>query len=216
MPRCARWSRRALDDIARRGDEAVREMSIRFDQLGPRGLPADRGRDRGLPRRSSATQDLDDIRFAQAQIRSFAEAQKAALQDVEVETLPGVVLGHRNIPVGSIGCYVPGGKYPMVASAHMSVVTAKVAGVPRIATCAPPYRGQAGRGDRRRPAPRRRRRDLLPRRHPGGRRDGARHREHRARRHAGRARQRLCRRGQAPAVRPGRDRPVRRARPRPW
>src|SRR5205085_8972533 len=87
-------------------------------------------------------QALEDIRFAQAQIRRFAQAQRAALRDVEVETLPGVVLGHRNIPVSSVGCYVPGGKYPLVASAHMSVVTAKVAGVPRIVTAAPPYQGR--------------------------------------------------------------------------
>ena len=165
---------------------------------------------------SSPTQDLDDIRFAQAQIRNFAQIQRASLQDVEVETLPGVILGHRHIPVGAVGCYVPGGQYPMVASAHMSVVTAKVAGVPRIATCAPPYQGRpaaaivaaqhlAGADE-----------IYVPGRHPGGRRDGARHRLDRAGRHAGRAGQRLRRRGQAPAVRPGRHRPVRRARPRPW
>src|SRR5207253_3473422 len=86
--------------------------------------------------------DLEDIRFAQAQVRNFAEHQRAAMRDVEVETLPGVVLGHKNSPVSSVGCYVPGGKYPMVASAHMSVVTAKVAGVPRIVTAAPPYQGR--------------------------------------------------------------------------
>ena len=86
--------------------------------------------------------DLDDIRFAQAQVRNFAQHQRAALKDIEVETLPGVVLGHKNIPVNSVGCYVPGGKYPMVASAHMSIITAKVAGVARIVTCAPPYQGK--------------------------------------------------------------------------
>ena len=86
--------------------------------------------------------DLDDIRFAQAQVRGFAQHQRAALKDIEVETLPGVVLGHKNIPVNSVGCYVPGGKYPMVASAHMSIITAKVAGVARIVTCAPPYQGK--------------------------------------------------------------------------
>ena len=85
--------------------------------------------------------DLDDIRFAQEQVRNFAQHQKAALKDIEVETVPGVVLGHKNIPVDSVGCYVPGGKYPMVASAHMSVVTAKVAGVPRIVASAPPQEG---------------------------------------------------------------------------
>ena len=86
---------------------------------------------------------IADIKFAQAQVRNFAEIQKAALQDVEVETLPGVVLGHKNIPVNSVGCYVPGGKYPLVASAHMSVVTAKVAGVERVIACAPPFQGEA-------------------------------------------------------------------------
>jgi sulfopropanediol 3-dehydrogenase len=131
----------ALADIERRGDAAVREMSARFDQW--------ERDDFGLSASEIETclgelseQELDDIRFAQAQIRNFAEIQRASLQDVEVETLPGVVLGHRHIPVGAVGCYVPGGQYPMVASAHMSVLTAKVAGVPRIATCAPPYRGR--------------------------------------------------------------------------
>ena len=85
--------------------------------------------------------DLDDIKFAQAQVRNFAQKQKETMHDLEVETLPGVVLGHRHIPVNSIGCYVPGGRYPMVASAHMSIVTAKVAGVKRIIACAPPFKG---------------------------------------------------------------------------
>src|SRR5204862_2739693 len=89
-----------------------------------------------------ARRDLDDIRFAQAQVRNFAQKQKDTLKDLEVETLPGVVLGHRHIPVNSIGCYVPGGRYPMVASAHMSIVTARVAGVKRIAACALPFRGE--------------------------------------------------------------------------
>jgi sulfopropanediol 3-dehydrogenase len=130
-----------LADIAARGDAAVREYSVKFD-----------GWDRADYRLTDAEiracldqltgQDLEDIRFAQAQVRNFAEHQKAALQDIEVETLPGVVLGHKNIPVNSVGCYVPGGKYPLLASAHMSVVTAKVAGVPRIVTCAPPYKGR--------------------------------------------------------------------------
>lgn len=130
-----------LADIAARGDVAVREMSVRFD-----------GWDRADYRLTDAEirdclsqltgQDLDDIRFAQEQVRNFARHQKDALKDIEVETLPGVVLGHRNIPVNSVGCYVPGGKYPLLASAHMSVVTAKVAGVPRIVTCAPPYQGR--------------------------------------------------------------------------
>src|SRR5208282_6097767 len=88
-----------------------------------------------------APQTIDDIKFAQAQIRNFAEIQRASLKDVEVETLPGVVLGHRHIPVGRVGCYVPGGRYPMVASAHMSIVTAKVAGVAHITACTPPNQG---------------------------------------------------------------------------
>ena len=129
-----------IAEIGSRGDDALREYSKRFDRwsppsfrLGPDTIAA--------CRESLSDRVIDDIRFAQAQIRNFAQAQKDALRDVEVETLPGVVLGHRNLPVNSVGCYVPGGKYPMVASAHMSVVTAKVAGVSRIAAAAPPYRG---------------------------------------------------------------------------
>src|SRR3712207_3339151 len=131
-----------LADISARGDAALREMSVKFD-----------GWDRSDYRLTDAEirdclsqltgQDLEDIRFAQAQVRNFAQHQKEALRDLEVETLPGVVLGHRNIPVNSVGCYVPGGRYPMVASAHMSVVTAKVAGVPRVIAAAPPYQGGA-------------------------------------------------------------------------
>src|SRR5579864_6292076 len=117
-----------LDDVIRRGDSAVRELSIKFDKWEPKDF-----------RLSSAV--IEDIKFAQAQIRCFAEVQRAALRDVEVETLPGVRLGHKNIPVASVGCYVPGGRYPMVASAHMSVLTAKVAGVKRVAACTPPLNG---------------------------------------------------------------------------
>ncbi len=130
-----------LTDIELRGNEAVKELSIRFDdwhredfRLSPEEVESCLNE---VPESV-----LDDIRFAQAQIRNFAEIQRSALRDVEEETLPGVVLGHRNIPVGAVGCYVPGGKYPMVASAHMSVVTAKVAGVKRIVTCAPPFEGR--------------------------------------------------------------------------
>jgi sulfopropanediol 3-dehydrogenase len=130
-----------LADIAARGDAAVRELSQKFD-----GWERDDYRLTDAEIRDCLSQlsqrDLEDIRFAQAQVRNFAEHQRAAMRDVEVETLPGVVLGHKNIPVSSVGCYVPGGKYPMVASAHMSVVTAKVAGVPRIVTAAPPYQGR--------------------------------------------------------------------------
>ena len=131
----------ALADIANRGDAAVRDMSVQFD-----GWERDDFRltqaeiDRCID--SLSEQDIHDIKFAQEQVGNFAAHQRAALQDIEVETLPGVILGHKNIPVNSVGCYVPGGKYPLLASAHMSVVTAKVAGVPRIITCAPPFNGK--------------------------------------------------------------------------
>jgi sulfopropanediol 3-dehydrogenase len=130
-----------LADIKARGDAAVRELSIRFDKWDRQHFRLSEAEiqaclDQLTPR------DLADIRFAQEQVRNFAEHQKAALRDIEVETLPGVVLGHRNIPVNSVGCYVPGGKYPLLASAHMSVVTAKVAGCKRIITCAPPFEGR--------------------------------------------------------------------------
>lgn len=130
-----------LADIAARGDAAVRALSEKFDKWSPESFRLSEAEiERALAELSPS--DLDDIRFAQAQIRGFAEHQKAALQDIEVETMPGVVLGHKNIPVNAVGCYVPGGKYPLVASAHMSVVTAKVAGVKRIITCAPPFEGR--------------------------------------------------------------------------
>lgn len=129
-----------LADIEKRGDAAVRELSEKFDKFSPDSFRlSEREIEAALAK--VAKRDLDDIRFAQAQVRNFAEAQKASMRDIEVETLPGVVLGHRNIPVNSVGCYVPGGKYPMVASAHMSVVTAKVAGVKRIIASAPPQDG---------------------------------------------------------------------------
>lgn len=130
-----------LSEIETRGDAAVRELSEKFDSWSPESfLMAERDIERAMS--AVSKRDLDDIRFAQKQVREFAEHQRAALQDVEVETLPGVVLGHKNIPVNSVGCYVPGGKYPMVASAHMSVVTAKVAGVPRVIASAPPFEGE--------------------------------------------------------------------------
>lgn len=126
-----------LRDIEERGDAAVRELSERFDGWSPETWRlSDAEIQEAISRVSQ--RDVEDIRFAQAQIRNFAEKQKDCLQDLEVETLDGVVLGHRNIPVNSVGCYVPAGKYPMVASAHMSVVTAKVAGVKRIVAAAPP------------------------------------------------------------------------------
>ena len=130
-----------LADIAARGDAAVREMSVKFDRWDREDYRLSEQEIEACLSRLTG-QDLADIRFAQAQVRGFAEHQRAALRDVEVETLPGVVLGHRNIPVNSVGCYVPGGKYPLLASAHMSVVTAKVAGVKRIVTCAPPFEGR--------------------------------------------------------------------------
>jgi sulfopropanediol 3-dehydrogenase len=130
-----------LADIANQGDAAVRRMSSRFDGWDRSDFRLTDAEIRGclaeLPGRA-----LDDIRFAQEQVRNFALHQRASMTDIEVETLPGVVLGHKNIPVNSVGCYVPGGKYPLLASAHMSVVTAKVAGVQRIATCAPPFQGR--------------------------------------------------------------------------
>jgi len=130
-----------LADIESRGDAAVRELSIRFDNWDRDNYRlSDSEIESCLSQLSK--RDLADISFAQDQVRNFARVQRSALQDVEVETLPGVVLGHKNVPVGSAGCYVPGGKYPLLASAHMSVITAKVAGVPRIITCAPPTQGK--------------------------------------------------------------------------
>ncbi|MER9938800.1 histidinol dehydrogenase [Mesorhizobium sp. M0088] len=129
-----------LADIEKRGDAAVRELSERFDKWSPQSFRlTDSDIEQAISKVSA--RDLEDIRFAQAQVRNFAEKQRACLQDLEVETLPGVVLGHKNIPVDTVGCYVPGGKYPMVASAHMSVVTARVAGVKKIIACAPPFQG---------------------------------------------------------------------------
>jgi sulfopropanediol 3-dehydrogenase len=126
-----------LADIETRGDVAVREYSEKFDRWSPSSFRLSEKEIADQIAKVDA-QALDDIKFAQAQVRRFAEVQRTALKDVEVETLPGVRLGHKNIPVQSIGCYVPGGRYPMIASAHMSIVTAKVAGVPRIAACTPP------------------------------------------------------------------------------
>ena len=129
-----------LADIETRGDAAVRELSEKFDNWSPESFRLSDGEIQAAVDRLPA-QTIDDIKFAQAQIRKFAEIQKAALCDVEEETIPGVILGHKNIPVNSVGCYIPGGKYPMVASAHMSVLTAKVAGVKRVIACAPPHAG---------------------------------------------------------------------------
>ena len=130
-----------LGDISTRGEQAVREYSEKFDKWSPPAFRLSKSEIEDCVR-SLPAQTLEDIQFAQAQIRNFALAQRAALRDVEVQTLPGVVLGHKNVPVSSVGCYVPGGRYPMVASAHMSVVTAKAAGVKRIIAAAPPFGGK--------------------------------------------------------------------------
>jgi sulfopropanediol 3-dehydrogenase len=130
-----------LADIEQRGDAAVRQLSAKFDDWDRADYRlTDAEIDECLAQLSARA--LDDIRFAQEQVRNFAAIQRDAIRDVEVETLPGVVLGHKNIPVERVGCYVPGGKYPLLASAHMSVITARVAGVPNVITCAPPYQGK--------------------------------------------------------------------------
>ena len=130
-----------LADIEKRGDDAVRELSRKFDSYSPENFRLSDSEIEAAMQKV-ASRDMDDIKFAQTQIRNFAEAQRASMTDIEIETMPGVILGHRNIPVQSVGCYVPGGKFPMVASAHMSVLTASVAGVPRIVSSAPPQNGQ--------------------------------------------------------------------------
>lgn len=129
-----------IKDIEQRGDEAVRQYSRQFDQWDPTDFRLSRA-DIEQAYKKLSQRELEDIRFAQTQIRNFAQIQRDSMKDVEVETLPGVVLGHRHIPVNAVGCYVPGGKYPLIASAHMSVLTAKVAGVPRVVSTAPPYQG---------------------------------------------------------------------------
>jgi sulfopropanediol 3-dehydrogenase len=130
-----------LADIGRRGEAAVREYSQKFDKWSPAAFRLSAA-DIDACLAAVSAQTLHDIEFAQTQIRNFALAQRAALRDVEIETMPGVVLGHKNLPVNSVGCYVPGGRYPMVASAHMSVVTAKAAGVKRVIATAPPFGGK--------------------------------------------------------------------------
>src|ERR1700733_14864611 len=129
-----------LTDVETRGDAALRELSEKFDKWSPENFRLSSSEIEGAMAKV-APRDLEDIRFAQAQVRNFAQKQRECIKDLEVETLPGIILGHRNIPVNAVGCYVPGGKYPMVASAHMSVVTAKVAGVERVMACAPPFQG---------------------------------------------------------------------------
>ncbi|MEO6299722.1 MAG: histidinol dehydrogenase, partial [Paracoccaceae bacterium] len=130
-----------LAQVQAGGDTAVRQLSVQFDGL-----------DRDSYRLTDAeiaacmdglsVQERTDLEFAQTQVRNFAQAQRDTMLDLEVETLPGVVLGHRNLPIANVGCYVPGGKYPLLASAHMTVLTAKVAGCKRVITCAPPFKGQ--------------------------------------------------------------------------
>ncbi len=145
---------RALDDakvskivedtlraIAERGDKAVRDFSIKFDNYNPTSFKLSSAEIENLIKQVSK-RDMEDIKFAQSQIRKFAQAQRDSMLDIKIETMPGVILGHKNIPVQSVGCYVPGGKFPMVASAHMSVVTASVAKVPRIIACTPPFKGE--------------------------------------------------------------------------
>ena len=130
-----------LKVIEEKGDAAVREFSERFDNYSPNSYKLSSAEIDSLIANVS-DRDMKDIKFAQEQVRNFAQAQRDSMQDIEVETMPGVILGHKNIPVQSVGCYVPAGKFPMVASAHMSVVTASVAKVPRIVACTPPYQGQ--------------------------------------------------------------------------
>jgi len=130
-----------LADVEARGDAAVRELSAKFDQWEPTEFQLSQ-RDVEAAVRQLSAREIEDIKFAQSQIRRFAQVQRDSMRDVEVETLPGVILGHKHIPVNAVGCYVPGGKYPMIASAHMGVVTAKVAGVQRILATAPPYQGR--------------------------------------------------------------------------
>jgi len=130
-----------LEVIEESGDKAVREFSEKFDNYSPKSYKLSSKEIDNLIAQISDS-DMKDIKFAQEQIRKFAQAQRDSMQDIEVETMPGVILGHKNIPVQSVGCYVPAGKFPMVASAHMSIVTASVANVPRIVACTPPFQGE--------------------------------------------------------------------------
>lgn len=130
-----------LSEIEQRGDAAVRELSEKFDNYSPESYRLSQADIDELMAQVSP-RDMEDIKFAQAQVKNFAQAQRDSMKDIEIETMPGVILGHKNIPVQSVGCYIPGGKFPMVASAHMSVATATVAGVPRIVACTPPFKGK--------------------------------------------------------------------------
>ena len=130
-----------INNIQTDGDKAVRELSVKFDKWDPDDFKLTNDQI-NLAIKKLPNSTIEDIKYAQTQVRNFAEIQKKSMSDVEIETLPGIVLGHRHIPVESVGCYVPGGKYPMVASAHMSIITAKVAGVERIIASAPPFNGE--------------------------------------------------------------------------
>ncbi|TIP36320.1 MAG: histidinol dehydrogenase, partial [Mesorhizobium sp.] len=130
-----------LAQVEKGGDAAVRELSIRFDKFDRDSYRLTKAEIDGCINALSK-REREDLDFAQDQIRKFAEAQRATLRDLEIETLPGVILGHKNIPIQNVGCYVPGGKYPLLASAHMTVLTARVAGCERVITCAPPFRGK--------------------------------------------------------------------------
>src|SRR6202030_1754967 len=132
---------RIISDVKQRGDAAVREVVEELGGGSPAAFRVSKSEIESLVG-SVASSTIDDIKFAQTQVARFAESQKSALRDLELETIPGVLLGHRNIPVGSVACYVPGGRYPMVASAHMSVLTAKIAGVERVVACTPPIGGK--------------------------------------------------------------------------
>ena len=140
-----------LADIEKRGDDAVRELSVKFDQWDRKDYRLTDAEIKDCVGQLSK-RNIDDIKFAQEQVRNFAQHQRDSMKDVEVETLPGVVLGHKNIPVNSVGCYVPGGKYPLLASAHMSVITAKVAGRFAHHHLRAAIPGQASSRHRRRPA----------------------------------------------------------------
>ena len=133
--------KKTLKMIKEGGDKAVRELSEKFDNYSPKSFKLSLSEINDLIDKVPA-RDLEDIKFAQEQIRNFAQAQRDSMKDIEIETMPGIILGHKNIPVQSVGCYVPGGKFPMVASAHMSIVTANVAKVPRIIASTPPFQGK--------------------------------------------------------------------------
>jgi sulfopropanediol 3-dehydrogenase len=133
--------RELIADVRSRGDEAVRELSARFDRWEPESFRLD-GEQLAEIIGTLDPQVIEDIKTVQANVRRFAEAQRESMSEIEIETLPGVFLGHRHVPIQSVGAYIPGGRYPLTASAHMTIVTAKVAGVPRVVACTPPIRGE--------------------------------------------------------------------------